>query len=230
MDTVKAQIEAGHYDDALLTLSKVYREPQVAALLGPNDFRPMAELLDQLAGTVIYSREHLLAAAYRVQPGDTLDGIAQRYNVPAELLAKINGIRESQLVPGQELKIIPGPFEAVIDLSRYELTLYVHDRYAGRFSIGVGLDQPQLEGTFMVREKKINPLYRGQDRVFSGDDPNNPLGRRLLDLGNQVAIHGTDNPRNIGRTEGPGVIRLSERELYDVYDILSVGSRVTIRR
>jgi LysM repeat protein len=231
MVTVKAQLDAGRYDDALLTLSKVYREPQVASLLAPDDFRQITDLLDQLAGTVIYSHEHFLAPAYRVQPGDTLDGIAQRCNVPSELLAKINGIRDAQqLVPGQELKIIPGPFEAVVDLSRYELTLFVHDRYAGRFSIGVGLDQPQLEGTFMVREKRLNPLYRGQDRVFTGDDPNNPLGRRLLDLGNQVAIHGTDNPRSIGRTEGQGVIRLAERELCDVYDILSVGSRVTIRR
>ena len=55
-----------------------------------------------MAAKVIYSREHLLENAYLVQAGDTLDSIADRYGVPALLLARINGIRDPQnLSPGK---------------------------------------------------------------------------------------------------------------------------------
>ena len=61
------------------------------------------------------------------------------YDVSPALLAKINGIRDpQQLQPGMELKVFHGPFDAVIDLNRYELTLFLKDRYAGRFTIGIG--------------------------------------------------------------------------------------------
>jgi lipoprotein-anchoring transpeptidase ErfK/SrfK len=105
-------------------------------------------------------------------------------------------------------------------------------RYAGRFLIGVGRDVAQLEGQYTVREKKTDPVYIGPDRVIasSSRDPSNPLGKRLIELGNQVGIHGTNDPRNIGRNEGRGSIFLSDRDIDDVFDILSIGSRVVIRR
>ena len=41
---------------------------------------------------MIYSTEHQLEPARVVKPGETLDTIAKEYNVPSQLLAKINGI------------------------------------------------------------------------------------------------------------------------------------------
>ena len=43
-------------------------------------------LLDQMAGVAIYSRQHLPEPPYQVQPGDTLERIAEALNVPALLL------------------------------------------------------------------------------------------------------------------------------------------------
>jgi hypothetical protein len=227
MQSAKAKLAAGRLAEAHLDLSKYY----TTARLTPEQWRLAVDLLDQLAGTVLYSRAHVLEPAYRVQPGDTLERIAMIYNVPCELLAKINGIRDTrQLVPGQEIKVLRGPFEAVVDLARYEMTLLVGGRYAGRFAIGIGRDRANLEGAFVVRDKRANPIYFGPDRVISADDPTNPLGERLLDLGNQVGIHGTDNPKSIGMSDGRGAIRLNQRDVEDVYDILSIGSRVTVRR
>ena len=74
---------------------------------------PITEVLDAMAAKVIYSREDLLERHYGVQPGDTLDSIAEHYQVPALLLARINGIRDPQnLRPGKELKVLKGPFNA----------------------------------------------------------------------------------------------------------------------
>ena len=150
---------------------------------------------------MIYSRQHLLESPYRVQGNDTLERIARPYEVSPSLLAKINGIRDPrQLQPGIELKVFHGPFDAVIDLGRYELTLFLKNRYAGRFPIGIGSDfmqymqrrpggpLPTLEGQYTVRDKQFSPIYYGPDRVtMSPSDPNYPLGRRWIDLGSQPA-------------------------------------------
>jgi LysM repeat protein len=200
--------------------------------LPPAQARQITQLLDQVAGTVIYSRHYPLEPPYKVQSGDRLDQIAQRYNVPWELLARINGLRNPErLTPGQELKVVRGPFNAVINLDRYEMTLMLQDRYAGRFPIGIGRDKAKLEGTYTVRDKIVAPIYQGPDGATAGaGEANNPLGRFLLDLGNQVGIHGTSDRGNVGRAEGRGSICLSDRDIDDVFGILSIGSRVVIQR
>jgi lipoprotein-anchoring transpeptidase ErfK/SrfK len=63
----------------------------------------------------------------------------------------------------------------------------------------------------------------------------NWFGRRCMDLRTQdnlaqTGIHGTDSPQNIGRTGGHGAIFLGDRDIDDVFDILTVGSRVVVRR
>src|SRR6185369_4591038 len=104
--------------------------------LSPSDSEKVESLLGQLAGTVIYSTEHQLEPARIVKPGETLDSISKEYNVPSQLLGKINGIQSpNQLKPGQQLKVVRGPFSAVIDARHNELTLMVDDRYAGKFRI-----------------------------------------------------------------------------------------------
>jgi len=228
MQSIQAKLDEGHLDDGLKDLTMLYNVPE----LPPAQARQITQLLDQVAGTVIYSRHYPLEPPYKVQSGDRLDQIAQRYNVPWELLARINGLRNPErLTPGQELKVVRGPFNAVINLDRYEMTLMLQDRYAGRFPIGIGRDKAKLEGTYTVRDKIVAPIYQGPDGATAGaGEANNPLGRFLLDLGNQVGIHGTSDRGNVGRAEGRGSICLSDRDIDDVFGILSIGSRVVIQR
>jgi len=231
MQGAKAQLDAGRLGQAHLELTSYYNSRRFA----PAESGVLTELLDQLAGTVVYSRQHLLEPPYRVQPNDTLDRIAAAYQVTPELLVKINGLRDPRdLQPGSDLKVVRGPFEAVVDLSRYEMTLMVGGRYAGRFPVGVGRDRARLEGVYVVQDKKVRPIYYGpSNAVVASEDPSNPLGGRLINLGTVTepwGIHGTDNNKNVGSNEGRGAICLTQRDIDDVYDILSVGSRVTIRR
>ena len=65
---------------------------------------------------------------------------------------------------------------------------------------------------------------------FAAGDPNNPLGRLLLDLGNQVGIHGTNDSRNVGHNTGRGAICLNDCDIDDLFGILSIGSQVVIQR
>lgn len=224
---IVVMLDQGRSADAHLELSKWYDDPRLSQM----EQQQVGELLDRLAGTVIYSRQHLLEPPYEVQAGDSLEKIAQKYQVPWELLAKINGISDPNAVqPGEQLKVIRGPFSAIIRLSQFRLTLVVNGRYAGWFPVGVGRDQSTPEGEFAVRGKQPNPVYYGPDQMIGADDPNNPLGERWIDLGNRLGIHGTIDPASIGREESRGCIRLTPRDVEDVYDILSVGSQVRIVR
>jgi hypothetical protein len=228
METVKRELETGQMASALHQLSACYENPQ----LSPGEQQQLNQLLDQIAGTVVYSTQHLLEPPYEVQPGERLEDIGQRYNVPWRLLAKINGIDDPQsLRPGERLKMVRGPFSAIVSLDKRQMTLLLADgSYAGRFNIGIGNEHPPREGVFAVSDKVENPVYRGRDRAIAADDPNNPLGERWIGLGSELAIHGTNRPDSVGRTDLPGSISLSPRDVEDVYDILGVGSKVTIRR
>ncbi|HEV3138162.1 MAG TPA: L,D-transpeptidase family protein [Pirellulales bacterium] len=229
LQSARRDLEAGQLDSALQQLSVWYDD----ARLSPSEQQQLTQMLDQVAGTVVYSTQHLLEAPYEVQPGERLEDIAQRYNVPWQLLAKINGIDDPQsLRPGERLKVVRGPFNALISLEKRQLTLLLDGRYAGRFAIGIGAEHPPQEGTYSVSDKVINPVYRSRDRAIDGGNPSNPLGDRWIGFGpgRELGIHGTDRPENIGRTDLPGSISLSPRDVEDVYDILSLGSKVIIRR
>ena len=211
-----------------LELSRLYGDP----ILTPEESRQLTELLDQLAGTVIYSRRHLLEPPYVVKPGDSLQSIAQRYNVPWKLLAKINGVLDPErLQPGSQLKVVRGPFEALVSLERFELTLVLGGRYAGRFPIGIGRDAPSpIEGSYTVQRKLAT------NQPSSPADPNGLKGPLSIELADRLVIHGTDDLRNLRRADGPGVICLGPRDIEDLCDILTakseaaLASTVAIRR
>lgn len=221
----QAMIQEGQYHQALATLSMFYQSED----LTPEQRRELLDLLDPLAGRVVYSREHCLQPAYTVRRNETLFDIAQRYNVPAELLQKINGIDDPNvLVPGTELKVVTGPFRADVDLHAQQLTLFVNGLYAGRFPISVGSDPAPVSGEFQVRDKREDRDYFSiEGRVIPAGNPANPFGNVWLDLGREICIHGSPvggaDPRR-------GCIGLSPQDANDVYGILSVGSNVRILR
>jgi hypothetical protein len=228
METVRRELEGGQMSSALRQLSNWYEDPQLSL----PERQQLNQLLDQIAGTVIYSTQHLLESPYEVQQGERLEDIGQRYNVPWQLLAKINGVDDPQsLRSGERLKVMRGPFSAVISLEKRQLTLLLGDgSYAGRFAVGIGRENPPQEGVYAVSDKVVNPVYRGREQTIGAGDATNPLGDRWIGLGTNLGIHGTNRPDTIGRTDLPGSISLNPRDVEDVYDILSVGSKVTIRR
>lgn len=223
--TAETHIANGNYREALFTLSIFYNSPD----LTPDEQQQLIDMLDPLAGKVIYSTEHLITTAHKVGREEDLFQVAERHQVPWQLLANINGIDDPRvLVPGTELKIIPGPFRADVDLARGELTLFANRLYAGRFPITVGTDPAPQPGTYDVRDKQRDRAYYSADgRSFPPGDSQNPFGSVWLDLGNGLAIHGS--PAGSNTNQGLGCISLSPRDANDVYGILSIGSKVTIR-
>lgn len=166
-----------------------------------------------------------------VRPGDLMQNIAQDYDVSWEYLAKLNRISDAKKIrPGQKLKVIRGPFAAVVDLSDMELTIHSHGHYVHAFPIGIGQDNPSPIGSFKVVEKLNDPTYYGAEGVIDHEDTQNPLGEYLIDLGDSYGIHGTNDETLIGKSESKGCIRMQNIDIADVYDLLTPGSEVLIRR
>jgi LysM repeat protein len=220
IEAARAELEQGHLTEVLEELSKWYNEPR----LTEAESRQLVELLDQVAGTVVYSREHLLEAPYEVRPGDTLAQIARNYDVPPELLAKINGIRDPDgLRPGQPIKVVRGPFHAVIHVDTGELTLMLQGRYyAGRFRVELG-GKTDLVGEYEV-------LQKTPPKGSSANDLAIVLDKNIAIRAASAAASAAADPAASGRADPRGLIQVDPRQIEDVYDILSVGSRVLIRR
>lgn len=211
--------------EALATLSIFYNTPNLS---GEQRSELLARL-DPLAREVIYSKRHLLEQPHRVGQNETLMEIAEKYEVPWQLLANINQIADPvTILPGTELKVVRGPFRAEVNLTLQELTLFLGDLYAGRFPIAVGDDPAPKAGTYTVQDKQTAKTYydRAGSPVPPGS-PENPYGNVWLDLGSQLCIHGS--PSTSSPTE-KGCISLASDYADDLYGILSQGSSVTIRR
>jgi lipoprotein-anchoring transpeptidase ErfK/SrfK len=228
-------LASGKLAEALKLLSPWYGDPS----LSPLQEHELMTLLSELAGTVVYSREHHLEPPYVVREGDTLETIAHEHQVPWQLLANINALTQPEEVqPGQELKVVRGPFTAVVHLEKQEMALMVAGHYAGRFDIGVGQDRPQMEGDWVVKHKLTNPTYYGQEGQVAADDPQNPLGEYWIGLASAeptadvapLGIHGSAESQQVQGDDPRGYIRLAPRDAQDVYHILSDGSKVTVLR
>ncbi|MEX2306412.1 MAG: LysM peptidoglycan-binding domain-containing protein [Pirellulales bacterium] len=230
--TIKASLDRGELSRAHELLSQWYDDPS----LTPTDAELVDSLLSQLAGTVVYSTEHQLEPAYVAKPGDTLETIAKECNVPWQLLAKINGIAAAdQVRPGQELKVVRGPFSAVVDLGRKQLTLMVGDRYAGKFPITVPSSAAVSEGQWLVDQKTVVPPASVAQSAYT---PVPAVVDRAIVLrgepsAGQAAIGTTltiASGSSSNSNAGSPAIRISPQDAEELSDILSIGSRVVIRR
>jgi lipoprotein-anchoring transpeptidase ErfK/SrfK len=220
-----AQLDKAQWSEALLTLSFFYNNPELTG----EERQRLIDLLDPLAGKVIYSPEHTLAAPYQVQANESLVDIAQRFEVPVQLLQNINGVQNPYAVqPGMTLKVIPGPFRAEIDLKKSELVLFLGKYYAGRFPVSVGNDPYPQPSPYAVQGKELGRVYQAGNGVqVAAGSPENPYGNSWIDLGQGVSIHGS--PETIPSHGGLGCISLSTADASDIFGILSVGSQVLIR-
>ncbi|REJ90003.1 MAG: LysM domain-containing protein [Planctomycetota bacterium] len=223
------KIQSGKPQDALLALSIMYADSQLSAA----NRQKLQSVLDQVAGTVIYSRQHLMEPAYVVKPNESLDSIASQHKVPPGLLAKINGLTpEAPLAAGTRLKVVHGPFNAVIDLMTSELTLFVRSRYAGRFPVRIGPQFPSnVERLTVISKTRQHSQYDGE--AWIGLAPVGApavTGGATSSLSPQIGIVGMEDVSAVDRGPSPQNIAVSPRDADDLFDILSQGSTVTILR
>jgi hypothetical protein len=209
------KLTSGRYAEALQALSVWYDDPS----LGLEESHRLEDLLGQLAGTVIYSQQDLLLPPHVVGPGETLPAIAAPLGVSPQLLAKINGIVDPlRLTPGEHVKLIRGPFDAVVSVSRRRLSLQLAGAYAGSFPAVVGRQ-------FLDRVGGSLPVVE----VVLGDAAA-VAPRRALILGDGLTIEAVEDPATVSDAVPPSSLVVSTRDLDELLDILGPGSRVLVRQ
>jgi len=171
---------------------------------------------------------------YTVQRGDTLSGIGGRFLIPYPLVMRLNGLQTSSIRAGQNLKVLKGPIHLEVLKSGFELRAWSDEVCLRVYPVALGTNNSTPEGTFNVKNKVVNPPYQPQHKPRSehraAGAADNPLGTRWIDIGNHYGIHGTIEPETIGREVSEGCIRMYNRHVEEVFDLVVVGaSKVYIR-
>jgi LysM repeat protein len=231
-EAIQSALDRGQLAEALQLLSNWYDDPALTAA----ESEEVNTLLGQLAGSVIYEGPpaHRLEAPYKVQAGETLHEVAAKYDVPWQLLAKINGVADpSSLQAGQELKVVRGPFSALVDLSERKMTLMLDRRYAGKFAIELDPATTIEEGQWKVDQKLLTPAGGGLYEPAAGrpaEDRSLLLSNPASPTGQAIVLRGPGNTDPASAQPAGRVIRMKSGDVNDVFDILSEKSRVTVRR
>lgn len=220
----------GRYVEALAVLSAWYDDPT----LGIEESQRLEDLLGQLAGTVIYSQEDLLLPPHIVAPGDTLQTIAMTVGVPWQLLGKINGVdTPDSLLPGEAIKLVRGPFDAVVSVSRRRLSLQLGGNYAGSFPVVIGRRLQERVGVSLsVLEVNRGTSPASQDAIASQvsyvEQNQSPKSTILLNDG--LRIEAIDDSQGVSDQAPDMSLVVPGRDLAELIDILGPGSSVLVRQ
>ena len=126
----------------------------------------------------------------------------------------------------------------VIDTANTRLYLVLGNGKAIRYGIGVGREGFTWAGAERVSRMAEWPDWHPPREMierqpylprFMAGGEGNPLGARALYLGDTLyRIHGTNQPSTIGTFVSSGCIRLTNRDIVDLYARVGVGTRVVV--
>ncbi|MGN7455376.1 L,D-transpeptidase [Paenibacillus pasadenensis] len=110
-------------------------------------------------------------------------------------------------------------FRIVVDTKARRLAVFSGPVAVRVYAAGLGGERTPL-GRFEISEKVRNP--NGSSTGSFGS-----RGMTLSDT--RYAIHGTDEPDSIGKDESLGCVRLGRDDVEELYDLVPIGTPVTIQ-
>lgn len=117
----------------------------------------------------------------------------------------------------------------VVSIPDRKLALIVGDRVVKSYPVAVGAKvSPSPSGDFKIAHRIPQPTYYAPGKIIPpGKD--NPLGTRWLGLGQRgYGIHGTNEPRSVGRNVSHGCIRMRNRDIKELFEMVRVGDVVEL--
>jgi len=146
------------------------------------------------------------------------------------------------------------PGVVLVDPNQFALYWTMPDQKAIRYTVGIGRGNLYHDGEFYVGRKAEWPDWRPSpdmmerdpdayenflpEGIYEGGMPggiSNPLGARALYLYNintnrdtYLRIHGTNDPRTIGKAVSNGCARLINPQVEQLYDMVPTGTRVVL--
>jgi len=117
----------------------------------------------------------------------------------------------------------------VISIPDRKLALIEDGKVVKVYPVAVGSPAtPSPSGEFRVRERITNPTYYAPGNVI-GPGKANPLGTRWIGLGQRgYGIHGTNEPRSIGKRASHGCIRMNKADVEELFELVRAGDLVEL--
>ena len=186
--------------------------------------------LEDLNIKIIFSSlQNSQTTLYEVKPGDSLNKISKAFNTTVELIKKSNNLASERIIPGQKLRIWEGKFSIFVDKSQNILVLKSADEIIKTYRVATGNNNSTPVGTFKITSKLINPTWFKAGAVIAPESPENVLGSRWMgfDLPS-YGIHGTIEPESIGKQITEGCVRMTNRDVEELFALVPMGTEVTI--
>ncbi|MGP4074337.1 L,D-transpeptidase [Halobacillus sp. K22] len=121
----------------------------------------------------------------------------------------------------------------IVNKATHELSVFEKGKEIFNTSAAIGrTTELTPEGQFHIKVKAKDPYYRKKN--IPGGTPENPLGTRWIGFdargtdGRIYGIHGTNRPDSIGRSVSAGCIRLQNKDVEKLFDLISIESEVVI--
>lgn len=117
----------------------------------------------------------------------------------------------------------------VVSIPDRALAVVENGRVVLKFRVSVGApESPSPAGEYRVINRVTNPVYYHPGEVIPAG-PDNPVGPRWIGLNIKgYGIHGTNEPRLIGRDVSHGCIRLRNRDVKRLFARVRVGDVVEL--
>ena len=126
----------------------------------------------------------------------------------------------------------------VIDTSGRKLYFVLEHNRAYAYTISVGRDGFSWTGTEKISRKQAWPDWYPPEEMRQRDPKlpekmtggiRNPLGAAALYLGTTLyRIHGTNDPKSIGRAQSSGCFRMMNSAVLHLANLVEVGADVTV--
>ena len=125
-----------------------------------------------------------------------------------------------------------------ISRSRRELRYFVNRRLVKTYRVGIGaagFDTPA--GEYEIESMAANPAWYVPNsdwagdlagKVISGNDPSNPIKARWMGFYDGQGIHGTDDLASLGTAASHGCIRMTVRDVIDLYERVPLHTPLSI--
>jgi lipoprotein-anchoring transpeptidase ErfK/SrfK len=121
-------------------------------------------------------------------------------------------------IRGDIMVTLVNPFEILVKIDEHKLYLFENNRLIHTYPIAVGKPStPTPRGIFLIKNKQENPGGR--------------FGSRWLGLNTitgHYGIHGTNLPKSIGKNVTHGCIRMFNRDVIELAELVPVGTTVKI--
>lgn len=187
---------------------------------------------------VFSQREMAEKVDHAIVAGDLISKLARKHGTTPELIAKANGISNPDNIKiGDRLRILSQPgFEITVNKAENWLLVTMRGKFFKRYTVGTGKYNRTPAGTFRVSEKITEPSWWKDNREIPFGDKENILGTRWMAISSTgdtppakgYGIHGTWEDKGLGRQSSAGCVRMSNKDVEELFAYIPEGTPVTI--